>query len=237
MTKFSIEKSKPYYDQVYYKIREMIIFMELKPGERVYEAKLARFFHTSRSPVREAVKALCKEGLLVIDDKSRIFVYNPTFDDIIQIYQCRTALESLAAKLTAHIATDSQISKIGEVIRQTEQLLTDEEENREQLIRLNTAFHQLIIKYSNNNLLNKQLESINSLSFFFRVLNFKGDHRGRELFMEHQQIYQYIKQRNGELAARAMMKHIENDLVHFCEMNSETYQTVFKEAKDREKRT
>ncbi|WP_066189627.1 MULTISPECIES: GntR family transcriptional regulator [Gracilibacillus] len=226
MSQFSIEKSKPYYDQVYYKIREMIIFMELKPGERVYEAQLARFFHTSRSPVREAVKTLRKEGLLIIDDKSRIFVYAPTFDDIIQIYQCRTVLESLAAKLTAHVATDSQIKKIGKVIEQTELLLPDEVENREQLIRLNTEFHQLIIQYSKNHLLYKQLESIHSLSFFFRVLNFKGTHRGKELFVEHEQIYQYIKQRNSEMAAQAMTKHIENDLIHFCEINGETYQAI-----------
>jgi DNA-binding GntR family transcriptional regulator len=61
MNQYVIEKSKPFYDQVYYKVREMILFRQFKPGERIYEAKLARLFNTSRSPVREAVKALIKE--------------------------------------------------------------------------------------------------------------------------------------------------------------------------------
>ena len=219
MTQYSIEKAKPYYDQIYHKIREMILFMKLKPGERVYEARMARLFNTSRSPVREAVKALIKEGLLVSDEKSRIFVYEPTFDDIIQIYQCRMALESLAARLTAEVATTSQIKEIGTIIEETERYLSNEEENREKLILLNTEFHHLITKFSKNDLLKKQLKDINSLSYFFRVLNFKGKNRGRELFEEHKEIYECIKNRESLKASSAMMKHIENDLSHFHEIN------------------
>ena len=220
MDSYAIEKSMPYYDQIYYKLREMILYMKIKPGERVYESRLASLFNTSRSPVREAVKALIKEGLLVSDEKSRIFVFEPTLDDIVQIYQCRMALESLAAKLTTETATDAQVEAIGEIIEKTERFLVAEERNREKLIELNTQFHESIILYNNNQLLKKQLRDINSLSYYFRVLNFTGKNRGKELYEEHQNIYQYMKNRDSKRAAASMMQHIENDIAHFLETNT-----------------
>ncbi len=221
MDQYSIEKPKPYYDQIYNKIREMILFVKLRPGERVYEARLARLFNTSRSPVREAVKALMKEGLLVCDEKSRIFVFEPTIDDIIQIYQCRMALESFAARLTTESATNFQIEEIGNVLEETERHLADEEANREKIIQLNTAFHELIIKHSNNRFLIKQLNELNSLSYYFRIVNFRGKNRGRVLYEEHKEIYQCIKKRESQNAAAGMMLHIEHDLDHFRELNNE----------------
>ncbi|WP_404332169.1 GntR family transcriptional regulator [Mesobacillus maritimus] len=221
MAQFSIEKPKPFYDQIYQKIREMILFMKLTPGERLYEAQLARLFETSRSPVREAVKALIKEGLLITDEKSRIFVFKPTFKDIIEIYQCRMALESFATRLTTENATDAQIEVIGKIIEETEHYLENEEEYREQLIQLNTKFHETIIKFSNNGLLKKQLHEINSLAYYFRVINFKGKNRGRELYEEHKEIYHYIKLRDIQHAEGSMMNHIGNDLSHFQELNNE----------------
>ncbi len=215
MNHFTVEKSKPFYDQIYHAIREMIVFNKLKPGERIYEARMARQFDTSRSPVREAVKALIKEGLLVYDEKSRIFVFEPTLDDIVQIYQCRMALESFAARLTAERASAADIEAVGHIIQETERNLLDEESNREKLIHLNTEFHRLIIHHSGNQLLKKQLSEINSLSYYFRTLNFKGKNRGRELYEEHKEIYQYLKQGESQKAADAMMNHIGNDLIHF----------------------
>jgi DNA-binding GntR family transcriptional regulator len=69
MDSFSIEKPVRYYDQVYNSIRESIVQGVLKPGDSLFEARIARELNISRSPVREAVRALEKEGLLVIDEK------------------------------------------------------------------------------------------------------------------------------------------------------------------------
>jgi DNA-binding GntR family transcriptional regulator len=69
--------------------------------------------------------------------------------------------------------------------------------------------------------LEKQLNGMNSLSYYFRVLNFKGNNRGRELYEEHQEMYQYITKRESQKAVAAMMQHIENNLEHFRALNSE----------------
>ncbi|MEW9669437.1 GntR family transcriptional regulator [Ammoniphilus sp. 3BR4] len=220
MDEYAVEKSLPYYDQIYQSIREMIFNGVFKPGERVYEAKIAREFNVSRSPVREAVKILEKEGLLVVDDKSRISVFNPTVKDFEEIYQCRIVLESLATQLTTRLATQEQLSEIENVIVQTRKYLEKEDHNRESIIDLNAEFHELITRYSQNSRLQKQLYDLRSLSHYYRVMNFKGDKREWTLYKEHEEILNFMLARDAEKASAAMAKHITNDLLHFKKITS-----------------
>ncbi|MEH7526048.1 GntR family transcriptional regulator, partial [Bacillus sp. JJ1503] len=203
MNTFEIEKPVRYYDQVYNSIREMIVQGVLKPGDKIFEAKIARELNISRSPVREAVRALEKEGLLVIDGKSRITVYKPTMKDIEDIYECRMALESLAARLTTRLASGQEIKRIENTVLNAKRYLDDaaKEQNRLALIGENTQFHDLITKYSQNVRLKKQLRDLYSLSHYYRVLNFQGENRELVVFNEHLEILNFMKRRDEEKAS------------------------------------
>ncbi|OIK14466.1 GntR family transcriptional regulator [Bacillus sp. MUM 116] len=219
MNSFSIEKPVRYYDQVYNSIKEKIVKGVLKPGDSIFESRIAKELHISRSPVREAVRALEKEGLLVIDEKSRIAVYKPTLKDIADIYECRMALESLATRLTTRYATNQEIKDIENTVLNVKQNLNAEgERNRDVLIEENGRFHDLITKYSQNRRLQKQLRDLKSLSQYYRVLNFQGDNREWIVFNEHQEILDQIKRRNEENASLKMKKHLETDLLHLKEI-------------------
>ena len=220
MNTFEIEKPVRYYDQVYNSIREMIVQGVLKPGDKIFEAKIARELDISRSPVREAVRALEKEGLLVIDGKSRITVYKPTMKDIEDIYECRMALESLAARLTTRLASGQEIKRIENTVLNAKRYLDDaaKEQHRLALIAENTQFHDLITKYSQNIRLKKQLRDLYSLSHYYRVLNFQGENRELVVFNEHLEILNFMKRRDEEKAAFMMRKHLETDLTHLKEI-------------------
>lgn len=219
MDSFTIEKPVRYYDQVYNSIREMIFQGVFKPGDSIYESRIAKDFNISRSPVREAVRALEKEGLLVIDEKSRITVYKPTMKDFDDIYQCRIALESLAARLTTRLASKMEIKEIGNTILKSKQYLeVNVERNREALLTENTRFHDLITQYSQNKRLRKQLRDLNSLSHYYRVINFQGENREWNVFNEHQEIFNYIERKDEENASLLMTNHIKNDLIHLKEI-------------------
>lgn len=212
---YMIEKPLPFYDQIYNSLRQMIVQGVYKPGERIFEAKLAREFNVSRSPVREAVRALDKEGLLVIDDKSRITVYKPTMKDVEDIYQCRMVLESLAARLATRNASARELKEIESTLVKTKKHLEDEQErNKEAIVALNAKFHDLIVQYSKNRRLQKQLNDLRSLTYYFRVLNFQGENRAQVIFREHQVVFECIKQRDEEKAGAEMADHITNDLAH-----------------------
>ncbi|MFC4766779.1 GntR family transcriptional regulator [Effusibacillus consociatus] len=219
MNIYSVEKPMPYYDQLYNSIKQMIIEGVFQPGERIYEAQLAREFNVSRSPVREAVRALEKEGLLIIDEKSRITVYKPTMKDVEDIYQCRMVLESLAAKLTTTLATNQELSEIESTLSETRKLLEQgEEPNKETIISLNSRFHDLIVQYSRNSRLQKQLQDLRSLTYYYMLINIQGENRKWDIFNEHQVIFDCMKQRDAEKAGSVMANHISNDLNHLKEL-------------------
>jgi DNA-binding GntR family transcriptional regulator len=196
----------------------MILNGVYKPGERIVESKLAKEMNISRTPIREAIRALEKEGLVVIDEKSRIIVYNPTVADVQDVYQCRMALESFAARLTIQRATDSEIKQIEDTLLLTKNKIEQKGYLKDDVIELNFQFHNLINQFSGNRLLQTQLNNLKSLLHLYRILNFQGENRDWVIYNEHHKIFDFIKQRDEEKAAEAMVGHLIHDYTHLIEV-------------------
>jgi DNA-binding GntR family transcriptional regulator len=175
--------------------------------------------NVSRSPIREAIRALEKEGIIVVDEKSRIIVYSPTVKDVEDVYQCRMALESMAVRLTIRRASDDELNLIEETLQMTQKKIEQSEGyKKDDVIDLNAQFHNLIIQFSRNERLQKHLNDLKSLLHLFRVLNFQGENRDRIIFNGHQEIFDFIKQRNEEEASEAMVRHLIHDYTHLTEV-------------------
>ncbi len=215
MNNYKIEKAPSYYLQAYNSIKEMIFNGVLKPGDRIYESKIASEFQISRSPVREAIRSLEKDGLLLLDDKSKITVYQPTKEDIENIYECRQALESQAARLTTRRASDMELDEINNILLEAQKNIEHDNDNLiKTIILLNTQFHNLILNYCQNPRLQKQSKDLSILTHFYRSIDIYEHERIMDIFNYHLEIFHYIKQRNEEKAAQTMYDHIGNDLKH-----------------------
>lgn len=221
MNQFSVEKPIPYYEQFYHTIKEMIFRGDIKPGERINETQLAKDFNVSKSPVREAIRILEKEGLVIVNEKSRVIVYEPTLKDVEEIYFCRKALESFAVALTTKVATDSEILEIEQLLKETEEAI-NREETTDQIILLNERFHNLIIQFTKNDRLQKQLGDLRGLVRLFRILNFQGENRAEEILSQHREVFKWIKNRDEEGASKAMIWHLEMDTEHLLEVLGES---------------
>ena len=90
-------------------IRSAILNGELELGQRLVETDLAEQLGVSRGPIREALRLLAAEGLVVINVHRGTFIVQPTKDDVEEIYSLREALESLAVKRVIEIASDEEI--------------------------------------------------------------------------------------------------------------------------------
>ncbi|MGG1599919.1 MULTISPECIES: GntR family transcriptional regulator, partial [unclassified Paenibacillus] len=219
MESYSVEKPMPYYDQLYHAIKKMIFDGIYKPGDRIVESRLAKEMNVSRSPIREAIRALEKEGLVIIDDKSRIIVYKPTVKDVEDIYQCRMALEALAVRVAVQKATDEELKQIEETLRLTKSKIEQPHGyDKDEVIRLNEQYHHLIIRFSRNDRLQKQLNDLRSLMFLYRIMNFQGEARDWTIYNQHAEIYEYMKQRNEEEASSAMIRHLTADYQHLIQV-------------------
>ncbi|TDL34653.1 GntR family transcriptional regulator [Jeotgalibacillus sp. S-D1] len=210
-----IEKKKSIHEQVHQLIKYRIIEGIYPPNERLFEAKIARELQVSRSPVREAIRTLENEGLLIQDKQSRIFVYQPSSSDVEQIYQCRQVMESLAVSLAAKNATDKELDHILELVQTAEQVLSDDkEEIKQELVNLNSLFHDAIIESSKNLRLQKQLNDLRTLTFFYRSMNMEDPKRREEIVIEHGEIAKALINRKHEEASSFMHAHIYTDMVY-----------------------
>jgi len=221
MENYKIEKAPSYYLQTYNSIKEMIFNGILKPGDRIYESKLASEFQISRSPVREAIRSLEKDGLLLLDSKSKITVYKPTKKDIENIYECRQALESQAALLTARKASDKELDEIDRLLLEAQRNIDNFDDNLiKTIISLNSQFHNLILSYCQNNRLQKQSNDLSTLTYFYRSIDVYEHDRIMDIFNYHLEIFHYIKERNEEKSSQTMYNHLGNDLKHLKDILS-----------------
>ncbi|MGO1058402.1 GntR family transcriptional regulator [Planococcus sp. FY231025] len=219
MQQKTLEKAEPYYMQLQQTIKERIWSGYYKPGDRLYEAQLAKQFEVSRSPVREAVRTLVNEGLLSVGSNSEITVYEPSLQDVQDIYECRIALESTAVALTAKKASLEQLKEIESVLFETQEAI--EKGDKEKIVECNVHFHELIINISGNIRLKKIIEDLHSLIYYYRMLNTDEGHRGSTILKGHQKIFEAIKERDSEKAVECIAMHTKEDL--------ENLVTLFKE--------
>jgi DNA-binding GntR family transcriptional regulator len=205
----------PLHEQAYQILLTMLLEGEFQPGERLVETKLAEKLGVSRGTIREAIRMLIKDGLL-IQNESVLFIYKPTLLDVIDLYECRERLESLAAKLAAKNWTKSLEKQINEVLMKSRKALAEEHPSK--LVELNTQFHELIIRASLNNQLIGLLETIRTMSLYMRN-NILRDYymtSNRKNYMgEHEQIFKAIIEQDPIKAEEEMSKHIKNDLSAF----------------------
>jgi DNA-binding GntR family transcriptional regulator len=211
-----LQKPLPYYQQIQQAIKQSIFNGEYRPGDRLYEAQIAKQYNISRSPVREAIRALVIEGLLFMDEKSHIFVYKPTLQDVRDIYECRISLESTAVELTAERATNEQLKELEKTLEATTGAI--KEENTESIVACNARFHELIIHYSGNARLIKLVEDLNGLIYYYRVLNIQGENRANTILKGHSDIYQAIKEKDPLKASNRLKEHTQEDLTNLVQI-------------------
>lgn len=214
MDKFIIKKTQSYYEQAYNSIKQMIFNGTFKNGEYICETKIAEQFETSRSPVREAIRSLEMEGLLIKDGR-KFKVYEPTKEDMQQIFECREGLEFVAVKLATERASNDELEKIENALFQVENEIKKSNFKLDtEIILLNTKFHDLILEYSKNIRIKNQLDNLKSLVYFYRIISLNEKNRYEEIYEQHLEIFKLMKERNSQKAAECMFRHIECDIEH-----------------------
>lgn len=210
----NVKKGQPLYEQIYENLKSLIVSGGLKPGERIIDASIAEKLSVSRSPVREALRKLEQDGLLVNQDGTTL-VYKPNVNDVIELFQVRAGLEGMAIYLATQLMNESQLQELWNSLLKVEQAI--KEKNTDEVIRLNTYFHESIISYSMNNRLHELMSKTNTLTLLYRNKYFTKYYGNDDFYTEHVEIWKAMKDRNAELASEKMRKHILNDLEQLIE--------------------
>jgi DNA-binding GntR family transcriptional regulator len=207
MNQIRVIKQEPFHDQVYNIIRSEIVAGQVKAGERILETQIAERLSVSRTPVREALRRLQQERILVSLPGGGLQVFLPSASEIIELYDCRIPLEGMAAARACQHITEEQTKELSAVLDRAEQAFTAG--NPDGAVEANFQFHEIIIQNSRNDRLVQIMNSLRAPLIKYRSVNLVT--RGEAIFQEHRAIYGAICARDPILAERLIREHLERD--------------------------
>lgn len=197
----------PLYEQAYRALKAAILSGELRPGERLTDQGLAERLGISRTPVREAVRQLVREGLLVGTPNRGVTVFRPSAVDVAEIYAIRASLEGLAATLAA------LNPRRAEALRKMERSLLRAQEaasagDAAEIARCNTEFHESILEASESPTLVELVEPIRNKAIICRLSSLRYQTNVEVSLREHAQIIRCLEAGHSEEAGRLVRRHI-----------------------------
>ncbi len=190
-------------------LRQAILSDKIQPGQRLVEQELAENLKTSRGPVRDALKMLESEGLIMRQSHRGAFVAELKPEDVVEIYTLREAVENLAIRFAIRKATDEQIDELSKIVYQMEQL-AQRDYTQLEATDLDMEFHYTLCKISGHTrLLNTWVAmsaQIRLVLLKHRLWNPK-DHRERSITW-HARIVDSLHQRDVEQATKELHTHL-----------------------------
>lgn len=203
-----LDTYKPLREIVFESIREAIINGTLKQGERLMETQLAEELGVSRTPVREAIRKLELEGLVVMVPRKGAYVAGISAKDAADILEIRAALEGLAAKLAAERITDEEINELLHDIEKMGEAI--EQGDVETAIDFDSKFHSALIGASRNSRLVAMVSNLQEQVQRFRVmLTVTRQDLARDSLSEHKKIVDALSRKDRFLAQSLAKEHVE----------------------------
>ncbi|MDY3919300.1 MAG: GntR family transcriptional regulator [Candidatus Limivivens sp.] len=207
---FQIEMSEylPLRDVVFNTLRQAILRGELKPGERLMEIQLAQRLGVSRTPVREAIRKLELEGLVLMIPRRGAEVAEITRQDLEDVLEVRAALEELAVKDACDHITDEQLQELKKAANEFKRTL--EGTDLVACAQADMNFHEIIYGATNNRRLVQMLNNLREQMYRYRMENLKDKRTYKSLVEEHDAIRRALKKHDKAKAGAAINIHIEN---------------------------
>ena len=193
-------------EHVYENLKQAIVRGNLAPGSRLVESHVAEALRISRTPVREAIHKLEREGLLRKSPRGGLFVVGLTRAEIQETFGIRGVLESYAARLATVNHREQELEPLEEKIRQYRQSL--ERGLMHLLPGINTEFHDLLYALSRSPRLVKMINDLREQIFRFRQVILENERWARISNEDHQAILYLIKKREVEAVERMVQEHM-----------------------------
>ena len=208
VTRFSPSvESKPIREIAYDTLKRAIINGELPAGIRIVETEYADRMHISRTPLREALRKLERDGLVEYVLRRGVVVRAFTLADVEEIYTIRNALEMLTLPAIVENATPDNLSPLHELLHRMDGL--QEQDNIEALSPLARAFHSRLTAISGLNRILRVIEGQDEYITRFSALSIAKESRRYAAHAEHHQLVEFVEKKDLPGFEQLMQKHIE----------------------------
>ncbi len=198
----------PLRDVVFRKLRQEILTGELKPGERLMEIHLAQRLGVSRTPIREAIRQLEQEGLVVMIPRRGAEVAQMTEKNLQDVMEVRRALDVLSVELACERISEEDKAALKKACAAFEKAV--ESRDFKEIAEKDVALHEIIVKAAGNTRLLLLVNQLQEQMYRYRFEYIKDASQHSLLVQEHQKIYDSIIANDKESAAKAASVHIDN---------------------------
>ena len=198
--------------QVYQILRDEICKGVYEPGFWLQETELSEHLGVSRSPIREALRQLVADGLVVEIPNKGVFVKKFTCRDIDEIFDMRLMLESYAIQNSRSRMTSARLESLFSILEQMEK--THAVGDLEAYTRYDEQLHNQIVEIADNSLVKSTYDRVRSMNQQFRVLSLTSQKRFSESLVEHRQIIQSLAIGDTATAQQTNARHLE--LARIC---------------------
>tara|TARA_R110000787_G_scaffold9229_13_gene32535 strand:+ start:459 stop:1193 length:735 start_codon:yes stop_codon:yes gene_type:complete len=196
-------------------LREKILTSELPPGTRVPELKICAEFQVSRTPLREALKVLAADGLIVLLPNRGCIVAEVEVDEVKDAFEVLSHLELLIGQLVVKRATDDDLSMMMRL--HTEMVDCHASDNRSEYFNLNQQVHVSMAKLADNSLLSDTYESLSHKIMRARGVANSDQLRWNDSVREHTAFIEALMARDGGALSFLLKDHCERTRVSVLE--------------------
>lgn len=214
--KFDYSEGLSLRDSVYLAIREAILNGEFPPNKRLREIPLSQKLGVSRTPVREAIKKLEEEHLVVIMPKCGARVASFTNKDVTDALDVRLTIEDMAVRLAARNMTDEQIAELKTINKEMESAIKVKDISK--ISEADNRLHNRICIGADNRVLLKIMYMLEEQVLRYRVEYIKSVKDYNELIYEHNELIKALEAGDEIGAAKIMDLHIMKQKEKICEI-------------------
>lgn len=209
MSKFNLKpilKDTTTKEKVYHQIKDVILNGQISSEDIFTEVKLAEYLNTSRTPVREALQDLLKEGLIISVPRKGLTVRKVTKNEVEQIFFLRKSIErEVVHKLSVTITTE-QLEYLQEICRAQEEAMKNNDEVS--FINLDQKFHVSLTEFAEYELIRQILLNLHNLSHLIGLQALKKKNRMNEVLEEHLAIIATLKNGDADAAMSRIAEHL-----------------------------
>ncbi len=198
----------PLRDVVFNTLRKAILTGQLRPGERLMEVHLANKLGVSRTPIREAIRKLELEGLVIMIPRRGAEVAQITEKSLKDVLEVRRALDALSVELACERITQEELEALKEAATEFEEATRGKDASV--IAKADVQFHDIIVQATGNRRLQQLVNNLAEQMYRYRFVYIKDDSQHEKLIAEHKEILESIMERNKERASAAAKLHIDN---------------------------
>ena len=206
----SMNEYLPLRDVVFNTLRQAILRGEHKPGERLMEIQLANKLGVSRTPIREAIRKLELEGLVLMIPRKGAEVAEITEKSLRDVLEVRRALEELAVELVCEKITEEQIQDLKDAAEEFKESLESGDITR--IAEADVKFHDVIYMATDNQKLIQLLNNLREQMYRYRVEYLKRSDFHQQLIDEHEEIIETIESGQKDRAVQVVCQHVDNQV-------------------------